>query len=104
MKIGFLITACLKSSRLPCKVITDLSGKTIIECFINKIREIQGNFFIVRFALKNPWTKCLLSLPKILIILMAIKLMCKKILHDVSQFFGIDYLIEITADNSLILN
>ena len=39
MKIGFLITARLKSERLPLKIIKDLNGKTVIERLIDRIKK-----------------------------------------------------------------
>ncbi|MCX6661861.1 MAG: 3-deoxy-manno-octulosonate cytidylyltransferase, partial [Euryarchaeota archaeon] len=36
MRIGFLITARLKSSRLPLKIMKDLNGKPVIQRIVER--------------------------------------------------------------------
>ena len=57
MKIGFLITARLKSSRLPLKILKDLNGKPVIERIIDRAKEIQGINEIVLCTSANPQDK-----------------------------------------------
>ena len=42
MRIGFLITARLKSSRLPLKIMKDLNGKPVIQRIVERALEIQS--------------------------------------------------------------
>ena len=42
MKIGFFITARLKSSRLKRKVLLDLNGKTLIDRVIERAKKVNG--------------------------------------------------------------
>ena len=42
MRIGFLITARLKSTRLPKKILFPLNGTTVIERVIQRARQVQG--------------------------------------------------------------
>jgi spore coat polysaccharide biosynthesis protein SpsF len=47
MKIGFLITARLKSTRLPEKLLKSLDDKLIIENVIDRIKEVSSISTIV---------------------------------------------------------
>lgn len=104
MKIGFLITARLKSSRLPLKVIMDLNGKTVIERLIDRIKEIQGISEIVLCTSTHPQDKILVDIAK----KNDIYYFCGdgvdvlKRLYAAGHFFGVDYFLGITADNPLI--
>jgi spore coat polysaccharide biosynthesis protein SpsF len=104
MKIGFLITARLKSSRLPLKVIMDLNGKTVIERLIDRIKEIQGISDIVLCTSTNPQDKPLVEIAQN----NGIYYFCGdevdviRRLHDAGRFFGFDYILGITADNPII--
>ena len=64
LKIGFLITARLKSSRLPLKIIKDLNGKTVIERIIDRAKEIQGIYEIVLCTSPNPQDEPLINIAK----------------------------------------
>ena len=103
MKIGFLITARLKSSRLPLKILKDLNGKTVIERVIDRAKEINGISVIVLCTSPNPQDDPLIEIAKE---------------NNISYFFGdeddvlqrlldaamlhnLDYFIGITADNPL---
>ena len=42
MKIGFLITARLKSTRLKLKILKPLNGYSVIERVIQRSKEVKG--------------------------------------------------------------
>lgn len=63
-KIGFLITARLKSSRLPMKLLKELNGQSIIEHVIQRIKEIEGVETIVMCTSINPKDIPLVELSK----------------------------------------
>jgi len=103
MKIGFLITARLKSTRLPFKIIKDLNGKTVVERIVDRAKEIKEISEIIICTSANPQDKPLIDIAN---------------KNDVSYFLGdeddvlqrlldaaklhrLDYFISITADNPL---
>ncbi len=104
MKIGFLITARLKSSRLPLKVIMDLNGKTVIERLIDRVKEIQNLSEIVLCTSTNPQDRPLIELAKQndIYYFCGDEVDVLKRLCDAGRFFELDYFIGITADNPLI--
>lgn len=104
MKIGFLITARLKSSRLPFKIVKDLSGKTVIERVIDRAKEIKGISEIVLCTSTNPQDKPLIDVAKensIYYFNGDEKDVLKRLL-DAAKFFSLDYFLGTTADNPLI--
>lgn len=104
MKIGFLITARLKSSRLPFKVIMDLNGKTVIERLIDRIKEIKDLEEIVLCTSTNPQDKPLVDIAKdndIYYFNGSEDDVLKRLL-DAAKFYNLDYFLGITADNPLI--
>ncbi|NLW76060.1 MAG: 3-deoxy-manno-octulosonate cytidylyltransferase [Methanomicrobiales archaeon] len=104
MKIGFLITARLKSSRLPLKVIMDLNGKTVIERLIDRIKEIHDISDIVLCTSTHPQDRPLVEIAKKndIYYFCGDEVDVLKRLYDAGRFFGLDYFIGITADNPLI--
>lgn len=104
MKIGFLITARLKSTRLPLKVIMDLHGKTVIERLIDRIKEIKGISEIVLCTSTNPQDKILVDIAKRnnVYYFCGDEVDVLKRLKDAGHFFGFEYILGITADNPLI--
>ncbi len=103
MKIGFLITARLKSSRLPFKVLMDLNGKTVIERIIDRAKRIQDISEIVVCTSVNPQDKPLVDLAKkndVYYFNGSEEDVLKRLL-DAAHFFDLDYFIGITADNPL---
>ncbi len=104
MKIGFLITARLKSKRLPLKILKDLNGKSVIERLIDRIKKIKNISEIVLCTSTNPKDKPLAEIAK------KNNIYCfkgdendvLKRLLDAAIFFDIDYFLGITADNPLI--
>lgn len=104
MKIGFLITARLKSSRLPLKVIMNLNGKTVIERLIDRIKEIYGISEIVLCTSINPQDKPLIDIARKneIYYFCGHEVDVLKRLYDAGHLFGFDYILGITADNPLI--
>lgn len=104
MKIGFLITARLKSSRLPLKVIKDLNGKTVIERIIDRIKEIKDISEIILCTSTNPQDKPLVDIAKDagIYYFNGSEEDVLKRLHDAAKFFNLDYFVAITADNPLL--
>lgn len=99
-----MITARLKSSRLPLKLLLDLNGRSVIERVIDRTREIEDISEVVVCTSTNPQDKSLVDI--------AIKNgvyyfngagedVLKRLL-DAANFFGLDYFVGITADNPLI--
>jgi spore coat polysaccharide biosynthesis protein SpsF len=103
MKIGFLITARLKSSRLKFKIIKDLKGKTVTERLIDRAKEIANISSIVLCTSTNPQDKPLVDIaqkngiyyfngdPEDVLVR----------LRDAARFYGLDHAVCITADNPL---
>ncbi len=103
MKIGFLITARLKSARLPLKIIRDLNGKTVIERIIDRANEIKDISEIVLCTSNNPQDKPLVDIAKennIYYFNGDGEDVLKRLL-DAARFFDLDYFVGITADNPL---
>jgi len=104
MKIGFLITARLKSERLPLKIIKDLNGKTVIERLIDRIKEIKDISEIVLCTSANPQDKLLVDIAKEndIYYFNGDEDDVLKRLFNAAKFFNLDYFLGITADNPLI--
>jgi len=103
MKIGFLITARLKSSRLPLKILKDLNGKTVIEHIIDRCRKVQDISEIVLCTSTNPQDKPLLDIARknnIYYFNGSEEDVLFRLLQA-ARFFGLDYFLSITADNPL---
>jgi spore coat polysaccharide biosynthesis protein SpsF len=104
MKIGFLITARLKSKRLPLKIIKDLNGKTVIERLIDRIKEIKNITDIVLCTSTNPQDKLLVDIAqknKIYYFNGDEQDVLRRLL-DAAKFYNLNYFLGITADNPLI--
>ena len=103
MKIGFLITARLKSSRLPLKILLDLEGKTIIERVINRAKQVLGITRVVLCTSENPQDSQLVDI--------AVRNDISYFLGDeddvldrllsAAQYYNLDAFLSITADNPL---
>jgi len=103
MKIGFLITARLKSSRLPFKVIMDLNGETVISRIIDRAKKIKDLSEIVLCTSINPQDKPLVDEAKnneIYYFNGSEDDVLKRLL-TAAEFYDLDYFIGITADNPL---
>jgi len=104
MKIGFLITARLKSERLPLKIIRDLNGKTVIERLIDRIKEIKNVSEIVLCTSTNSQDRPLVDIAQKnnIYYFNGDEEDALKRLIDTAKFFNLDYFLGITADNPLI--
>lgn len=103
MKIGFLIIARLKSTRLPYKVMQDLGGRTVIQRIIDRAKCIEGLSNIVLCTSNNPQDKVLVDVAKKEDIhyYMGSEDDVIRRLRDCTRFYGLDYMIGITGDNPL---
>lgn len=63
-KVGFLITARLKSTRLPLKLLKEINGKTIIEQVIDRIKKLSDIEEIILCTSINPQDKPLIDIAK----------------------------------------
>jgi spore coat polysaccharide biosynthesis protein SpsF len=103
MKIGFLITARLKSSRLSYKLLLDLNGKTMVERVIERAKlVVSPNSVVLCTSLneqdypleviaKRNGIQCFRgSEPDVL-----------QRLCDAADLYGFDYIINITGENPL---
>lgn len=103
MKIGFLITARLKSSRLPLKLLKDLYGKTVIERVIDRCKKVQGISEIVLCTSNNPQDRPLVDIAKAnnIYYFIANEEDVLKRLWGAARFYELDYFLSITGDNPL---
>jgi len=103
MKIGFLITARLKSTRLPFKILKDLNGKTVIERIIDRAKEVGGISEIVICTSTNAQDRALVDIAKTnsIYYFNGDEEDVLKRLLDAATFYGMDSFISITADNPL---
>jgi len=105
MRIGFLITARLKSSRLPLKIMKDLNGKPVIQRIVERAQEIHSipDKDIVICTSANPQDKPLIEIAektKVSYFLGDPDDVLKR-LHDAALHHKLDYALGITADNPL---
>lgn len=104
MKIGFLITARLKSTRPPLKIIRGLNGRTVIERIIDRAKEINSISRIVLCTSVNPQDKPLIDIAKKNNIdcFTGREVDVLQRLLDAAKLFKIEYFLGVTADNPLI--
>lgn len=103
MRTGFLITARLKSTRLPLKILKDLNGRTVIERIIERAKEIKGISDIILCTSTNPQDKPLVDIARdnnIYYFRGDEKDVLKRLL-DAAKSHHLDYFLGITADNPL---
>lgn len=105
MKIGFLITARLKSTRLPLKIMKDLNGKPVIERIVERAKEIHGisDTNIIICTSPNLQDKPLIEIAKntgVSYFLGDPDDVLKR-LNDATNSHTLDYTLGITADNPL---
>lgn len=104
MKIGFFITARLKSTRLKRKILLDLNGKTLLDRVIQRAKNSNGVDGIVLCTSTNPQDSELYQ-----------KAVEHKIqffagseddvllrLYSAARYYGYDAFLSITADNPLL--
>lgn len=103
MKIGFLITARLKSSRLPLKLLLDLNGKSIVERVIERCKQVANIDSVILCTSTNKQDKPLVDIAQRngVYYFLGNELDVLKRLCDAAEFFGLDYIINITGENPL---
>ena len=103
MKVGFLITARLKSSRLPLKLLLDLNGKTVFERVIERCRVVSSIDEIILCTSTNPQDKPLadIALKNNIHYYLGSEEDVLQRLSDAATFFDLDYIINITGENPL---
>jgi len=102
-RIGFLITARLKSTRLPLKILKDLSGKPVIERIIDRVKEIEHISEIILCTSSNPQDKPLIdiALNSGIYYFNGHEDDVLNRLLTAANLFSLDYIMGITADNPL---
>ena len=103
MKTGILITARLKSSRLPMKLLLDLNGKTLVERVIDRCKLVEGVDQIVLCTSPNPQDKPLIEIAQKngIDFFQGDELDVLKRLSDASKTFGLTHILSITGENPL---
>ncbi len=103
MKIGILITARLKSSRLKKKVLKDLNGYTVIERIINRAKKVVSseNIILCTSTFKQDLPLVETAIKEGIYYFNGDPDDVIDRLYRAANFFGIDYFISITADNPL---
>jgi len=103
MKIGFLITARLKSSRLPFKLLMDLNGKSMVERVIDRTKKVVGLSDIILCTSNNRQDKSLVEIAKTndIYYFLGSEIDVLQRLYDAASFFDLDYIINITGENPL---
>jgi spore coat polysaccharide biosynthesis protein SpsF len=103
MNVGLLITARLKSKRLPMKLLKELNGHTVVDRVINRTKSIKGIKEVVLCTSTDPQDFPLVECAKENNILY-FKGHPDDVLHrlyEAATFFGFDYFVGVTADNPL---
>ncbi|OAV44298.1 cytidylyltransferase domain-containing protein [Lewinella sp. 4G2] len=103
MNIGFLITARLKSSRLPLKLLKDLGGRSVVERVIDRTKQVSYVNDIVLCTSTNPQDRPLadLALKNNIYYFLGSEEDVLKRLADAADFFEMDCFVNITGENPL---
>ncbi|NPE07417.1 MAG: 3-deoxy-manno-octulosonate cytidylyltransferase [Asgard group archaeon] len=104
MKIGFLITARLKSTRLPEKLILKIYGREMIRHMIDRLKLSEALDQIIICTSPNPQDKPLVNIANeegIKYFLGDEDDVIQR-LSDAAEFFKLDFAINISADNPLV--
>ena len=103
MKIGFLITARLKSTRLPEKLLKSLDDKLIIENVIDRIKEVSSISTIVLCTSINKQDKKLVdvAIENNIYYFNGNEEDVLQRLLDAAHLYDLDYIIGITGENPL---
>lgn len=101
MKIGFFITARLKSSRLKRKILLDLNGKSVLDRVIERAKKVKGTDGVVLCTSTNPQDSELYknALSNQIEFYPGSEEDVLKRLLDAAEYYGYDAFISITADN-----
>ena len=103
MKIGFFITARLKSSRIKQKILLDLNGKSVLDRVIERAKKVVGIDGVVLCTSTNPQDSVLYqnSLENKIQYFEGSEDDVLNRLLAASKHFGYDAFVSITADNPL---
>lgn len=103
MKTGFLITARLKSSRLPLKLLMTLQGREVVRHVIDRAKQVAGIDEIILCTSTDPQDQPLVEIARQegIHYFMGDGTDVLKRLKDAAQFFRVDSFISMTADNPL---
>jgi spore coat polysaccharide biosynthesis protein SpsF len=106
MKIGFFITARMKSSRLLHKVLLDLNGKSVIDRVIERCKSVNGIDGVVLCTSSNPQDSVLYDYAHKNNIQFYIGSEVDVLdrLLNAALYYGYDAFVSITADNPLFSN
>ena len=101
MNIGLLITARLKSKRLPKKLLLDIHGKSLIERVIDRAKEVSGLKRVILCTSTNPQDRPLvdLSIKSGIPYFLGSEEDVLDRFHCAADFFGLDYFLSITGEN-----
>lgn len=101
MKIGYFITARLKSTRLKQKILLDLNGKTILDHVIERCKKVYGIDGIVLCTSTNKQDSVLydFTLKHNIQFYPGSEDDVLQRLSDAAEYYGYDGFISITADN-----
>lgn len=104
LKIGFLITARLKSKRLPLKLLKPLYGSTVIDRVIERAKEVKDLSEVVVCTSTNPQDRPLAdaALNNEVYYFVGDETDVLQRLLSAAKFFDLDYFLGITADNPLL--
>jgi len=103
MKIGFFITARLKSSRLKQKILLDLNGKSVLDRVIERAQKVVGIDGVVLCTSTNPLDSVLFENAfnnKIQFYAGSEDDVLNRLL-SAAKYYGYDAFVSITADNPL---
>lgn len=103
MKIGFFITARLKSSRLKQKILLDLNGKSVLDRVIDRAKKVVGVEEIVLCTSTNPQDSILYQYAQnnnIQFFAGSEEDVLNRLLNA-AKYYGYDAFVGITADNPL---
>jgi spore coat polysaccharide biosynthesis protein SpsF len=103
MKIGFFITARMKSSRLLHKVLLDLNGKSVIDRVIERCKSVNGIDGVVLCTSSNPQDSVLYdyALKNNIQFYIGSEVDVLDRLLNAALYYGYDAFVSITADNPL---
>jgi spore coat polysaccharide biosynthesis protein SpsF len=104
VRIGFLVTARLKSKRLPFKLLRPLRGKTVIDRVIERAKEVKYLSDVILCTSTNPQDRPLIdaALNNGVYYFVGDETDVVRRLLQAAKFFDLDYFLAITADNPLL--
>ena len=104
MKIGFLITARMKSTRLPKKLTLEINGRQIIRWMIDRLKLCSELDKIIICTSTNPQDNILEDIAKeeSIEVFRGSEDDVIQRLYDAAKYFNLDYVLNITADCPLV--